>query len=439
MGACQSVGGSATSGRGLNGAQVASALRCAIDAQRRRMLSREEEQNAAAAAAAEAALSPGNVRSPSQRIKSVEALTDSSYTEVSTEHVKCGCAAGTDAEADADDIAVGEFAPDVFRYLRQLEGVREEEFIDEWTLPTGKTDMALGEGRSMAMFLKSNNMDFMCKTISEVEVDVLMGILKEYTAYLAKNPDSMLMRFLMLLRVSVGDEVGYILCFSDIFSQCDLLNERWDIKGRKPKPGKYRHFPKFTKGVDRFGVAHEASSVVFDADDDKKKDTLVTNKDKDLTRMFWMPQEDRHKLLAQLESDFNFLGGGGLMDYSILVGVKYNDDTAGDSLKMKFALGEENHANRKEVRPSATRPTTAVHNANSIYHQGIQSIEGRETYYLGIIDMLTVYNGKKKSANFFKQFLWKADTLSTIPPPAYQKRISKFTKRIFPEVVTVDE
>jgi hypothetical protein len=45
---------------------------------------------------------------------------------------------------------------------------------------------------------------------------------------------------------------------------------------------------------------------------------------------------------------------------------------------------------------------------------------------------LTVYNVKKKSANFFKTFLWEPNTISTIPPLDYVKRIDDFTDVIFP-------
>jgi hypothetical protein len=449
MGICQTVGGAATSGRGLSGAQVAAAIRLASSAQRQRLADRVAQQSGGS----------HHRRTRSVLIEGLDELDDNSYTATAVSKITRKNARGEDEE-----IIVTEYAPEVFRFLRQLEGVQESRFCDEWDLPVGKSEMELGEGRSMAMFLKSVSMEFMCKTIADVETNVLLGILKNLTKHLARHKDSLLMRFLMILKVEVGAETGYILCFGDVFSPCDALHERWDIKGRIPKPGKYLHFPKFVARLDQHGrevkgESTEAPSPQKDLGVDSHLDSqrLITRKDKDLTRLFWMEPNVREELVTALLNDFEFLYGNGMMDYSMLIGVRYNDQD-NESMRMKFALGQENLRGIKEQRPraksSASREaspdpsvttieeplpeplsTTSVrHKANSIFFNGISSIEGHETYYIGIIDMLTVYNMKKKSANFFKKFLWSEETLSTVPPEMYRDRIKSYAKRIFPEI-----
>ena len=393
-------------------------------------------------------------------------LEDSTFTATAVSKVT-----RTNSRGEQEEIIVTEFAPEVFRFLRQLEGVEEERFCDEWDLPVDKSEMELGEGRSMAMFLKSQSMEFMCKTIADVETNVLLGILKNLTRHLARHKDSLLMRFLMLLKVEVAGEVGYILCFGDVFSPCDALHERWDVKGRIPKPGKYLHFPKFVQRLDghgrevKVGAPADAQHKDLGVDSHVDHQKLITRKDKDLTRLFWMDPNVREELVTALLNDFEFLFANGMMDYSMLIGVRYNDDddkTKSFSMRMKFPLGQENLKGIKENRPrgksaasreaspdpSATSaldvpsplsPSSTRHAANSIFHDGISSIEGHETYYIGIIDMLTVYNMKKKSANFFKKFLWKEETLSTIPPEQYRDRIRTYAKRIFPDVNAAKE
>ena len=354
----------------------------------------------------------------------------------------------TAEDVSQPEIKVTSYAPDVFRYLRGLEGVSEEKYLEEWDLPPSKTKMKLGEGRSMAMFLRSKNLDFMCKTISEVEVDVLLSVLPKYTEHMHEFQNSLLMRFAMLLKVEIKDSVGYILCFGDLFSTCPFLNERWDIKGRVPKPGKYRYFPKHPTSDQRVAVAdseptaeanharqasvmaeHEEHDVSVEPHSPSSKD-LVTRKDKDLTRAFWVPDGVRDELLAQLQSDYDWLNNNGLMDYSILIGVKYEncEGTTASVMRRRKMVGEGDVA-ESERRPAMS---DGQHQSRCVYHNGVLSVGAQETYYIGIIDMLTVYNVKKKSANFFKTFLWEADTLSTIPPPAYRKRIGDFTETIFP-------
>jgi hypothetical protein len=289
--------------------------------------------------------------------------------------------------------------------------------------------LELGEGRSMAMFLKSASMHYMCKTIGEVEVQVLLRILRAYTQHLAARPHSLLMRFLMLLKIESSSSVGYILCFADIFAGCEHLHERWDIKGRLPKPGKFRHFPRYEKRFSR-----RPSSVQDIPHSDSGK--LLTRKDKDLTRLFWMDGADRENLLLQISEDFEFLSCLGLMDYSILIGVSYADSaphSPARAMRMKLPMDEQQRGATHEDRLSASlHPFKLTH--NSKYHVGVPSYHHHETYFIGIIDMLTEYNMKKRSANFFKKFLWRESTLSTIPPKKYRNRIEKFCRNIFPEI-----
>jgi len=425
--------------------------------------------------------------------------------EAAKQDVKAAAGIRTDSEATAEELqpaapfsfeygmgdekrtmTVTSYAPTVFARIRRIEGVTDEHFLSEWTLPDDKCQTALGEGRSMAMFLKSASLDFMCKTIAEVEVTVLNSILADYLTHLRTHPDSLLMRFLMLLRIEANNDVGFLLVFSDSFAHAAKLNERWDIKGRVPKPGKFRHFPPRAaedldlegSGItdaDRAaepGTPGGAASTRFSDGEDHPpasplSRSIPTKKDKELTRLFWLEADERDALLRDLNCDFDFLSGHGLMDYSILVGVKYTADFAelpvrqdshlpnlaatpstltGSPTGVGAPLPRQNTAEgptptsqqsvpltppppAAEVRPM--RAIGAGDTGTSRYHRGLPAMLGEEVYFIAIIDMLTLYNGKKMSANFFKGFLWQPTTLSTIPPPAYRQRISTYADLIF--------
>ncbi|ORC93179.1 phosphatidylinositol-4-phosphate 5-kinase [Trypanosoma theileri] len=439
MGVCQTIGGAATSGRGLTGRQVAGALAAAAAAQLKSHHDRmKAEEDGEATGIARRTISSVN--------QSLEQMDKGKYSETRVLRFKVPNSGGI-----MEEVVVYEYAPDVFRFLRQLAGVDEEVFADEWTLPEERLGLEMGEGRSMALFLKSKSMYLMCKTIAKVEVDILLGFLRQYTEHLARNDDTLLMRFSMLLRVEVGSEVGYILCFDDVFGPCRTLNEKWDLKGRKPKPGKYLLFPKLirhpyepnpyiidtpreTLELPEFLDALGGGVVLVEAED---KDKLQTRKDKDLTRLFWLEKQTREKLLHVLIRDYDFLASAGLMDYSLLIGVAYNETKVSRSgkhirsMRMTYPMGSESDADRMEVRPNSSLRRASK---SLVFAEGISSLYDQEIYYIGIIDMLTTYTWKKKTANFCKSFLWKSDTLSTIPPKAYRDRIVRYTKIIFPEV-----
>lgn len=431
--------GAATSGRGLTGALVAAALR-ATAAEK---LQRHRDEAVAGDGGEYAARDVKRTRSSIQC--SALSVDPAAYHAQSTLTVPVG----------TTSVTVTEYAPDVFRFIRGAEGIAEELFCDEWNLPEERSTMALGEGRSQALFLKSVNMEFMCKTIAEDEVHVLQAILKDYTKHIVEEPDSLLMRFYMLLKVQEAKEVGYIVCFGDVFRSATALNEKWDIKGRVPKPGKFRHFPHLVRRAyepDPYLIDTPRDDVDTDSTrtsredvvvvNDKDKFSIRTNKDKDLTRLFWLPKERRDRLTSQLFSDYLFLGSMGLMDYSLLVGVSYNDNKVSRqgkrymvirNMKMMHELGK-GVSEGVEERPGFPHRAGRGFESLSAFAQGISSLFDQEVYYIGVIDMLTAYSFKKKFANFCKSFLWEQNALSTIPPKEYQRRIMKYTTVIFPEV-----
>lgn len=447
-------GGSATSGHGLTAVQVAAALRVTTSAQLERNRPRQVVREGM----------DGPRRTLSgfrEKLHEVD-QSKANYSNVFTYTVKV-----TDSSGSVSEVGVTEYAPEVFRFIRQLEAVDDVLFADEWNLPEDRVRLDLGEGRSQALFLKSKNMAFMCKTIAEVEVHVLLDFLRTYAAHIAEHPNSLLMRFYMLLKVEVGKEVGYILCFGDVFGTASVLNEKWDIKGRVPKPGKFLYFPHlirrpyepdpylivtphdedenakndslFRSRAEAAGVANE-DVVVVQA---KDKDTLRTQHDKDLTRLFWLDTRTHHRLLQQLRADYKFLRSAGLMDYSLLIGVAYKENKTSrkgkryvviKNMRVDPCASPENVAS--EVRPHVNRDRGADFRSLSEFADGVTSLLDQEIYYVGIIDMLTSYTVKKKAANFFKSFLWEQNTLSTIPPKEYQRRIQRYTDIIFPRVET---
>jgi hypothetical protein len=446
--------GAATSGQGLTALQVAAALKAAATVQVERS---------------------GDASATVRRTTSgIEAYSKTIRPEDCSKTLELTVSAPGKGGATTE-VHITEYAPDVFSFLRRIEGVSEEWFAREWSLPEERLRMELGEGRSQALFLKSKTMAFMCKTIAEEEVHVLLQVLRDFTLHIATNPNSVLMRFYLLMKVTVGKEMGYILCFNDVFGAASVLHEKWDIKGRVPKPGKYLYYPHLIRHAyepDPYLIQTPHSrDVIVDTHEEGKDDTtnhdaavvlrgaedtvkLSTLHDKDLTRLFWLPQDTRKRLLQQLFKDYNFLMKAGLMDYSLLIGVAYQENKTSrsgkkyviENMKMCSPPGEPHTSPRAERRPSSPDakasgdfPDVAARAANlSEFVRGVHSLYDQEIYYIGIIDVLTAYSAKKKAANFFKSFLWEQDTLSTIPPKQYGRRITSFTKLIFPEVEDED-
>jgi 1-phosphatidylinositol-4-phosphate 5-kinase len=50
---------------------------------------------------------------------------------------------------------------------------------------------------------------------------------------------------------------------------------------------------------------------------------------------------------------------------------------------------------------------------------------------MGVIDIFTYYNAKKKAEHFFKSLKYEEMTVSCVPPEAYAKRFVEFMDKAF--------
>ena len=71
----------------------------------------------------------------------------------------------------------------------------------------------------------------------------------------------------------------------------------------------------------------------------------------------------------------------------------------------------------------SSRSVRSIFNMDS---GGIASEEYDAIYFLGIIDILQLYNATKKAENFFKSFRFDAETISAVAPDFYASRMLNF-------------
>lgn len=123
-----------------------------------------------------------------------------------------------------------------------------------------------------------------------------------------------------------------------------------------------------------------------------------------------LPPAQRESVLAALRADAAFLAGddaaGGLMDYSLIVGVAEGSDA---------------------VHPPGP---TAPHAAPLVSRRGG---EVHEVFYCGVIDFLQTWNTGKKVAHVIKACC-APHPISTIPPKAYAAQFVKhFEQALLPD------
>eukprot|EP01061_Rhynchopus_euleeides_P004452 TRINITY_DN13708_c1_g2_i1.p1 TRINITY_DN13708_c1_g2~~TRINITY_DN13708_c1_g2_i1.p1 ORF type:complete len:395 (+),score=47.76 TRINITY_DN13708_c1_g2_i1:36-1220(+) len=318
-------------------------------------------------------------------------------------------------------LKVTDYAPKVFKYLREDRAfgnnISHEAWVKEWEETKAKPPRGeLGSGKSGATFVPSAHGYYLIKTIDKREVQVQMDSLQDYVAHCKKHPNTLLMRHFALLRIDEMSPTGkvartkYLLVFENIVSipqTLKLTTQKWDLKGRVPKPGKLPH---------------------------PARDPGVIRKDKDLLRDFRLPPATYKDVIKQLSSDTRYLKKHNLMDYSLFL-VTSNVDLSLDQRKKLMTTTTPAGGIPTDILRTVLRddPSLSLREGSHRYHNGVLSNDGTEIFFLGIIDTLTNYHALKKLANCCKKFAFYSDQLSTVPADEYGDRFYRFMTDIFHE------
>eukprot|EP00123_Amoebidium_parasiticum_P013297 comp21883_c0_seq1/m.31324 comp21883_c0_seq1/g.31324 ORF comp21883_c0_seq1/g.31324 comp21883_c0_seq1/m.31324 type:complete len:627 (-) comp21883_c0_seq1:472-2352(-) len=283
----------------------------------------------------------------------------------------------TTTEGGGGPVLIKDYAPKVFRNIREMYDIHTKDYQVSWTLPEEKLVAKEGAGRSGSLFLLSDDNRYMLKTIPHDEVLTFLEVLPAYYQHLTDHPESLIMKVFGLMRCRLPGFTHYVIIFNNVlYNPPNGVNAIYDLKGRVPKPGKA------LQNTQKVG-----SNYVF--------------KDKDLDRKFYLAEEVKFDFFTTLAGDINFFQANNLMDYSLLIGIS-DPPPAGQAVE----------------RPTwaTVRPSRA---------------DKKELYHVGFIDCLTSYGLKKKTAHMFKTALWNPDTLSTIDATSYAERIKKYLFEIF--------
>ena len=131
------------------------------------------------------------------------------------------------------------------------------------------------------------------------------------------------------------------------------------------------------------------------------------------SRKFHVAADQRDTILRRIGKDVEFLTKLGLMDYSLIVGVKIaKSGTDADELKAQggFLPGD-----------SPDQPF-------SVIDDGSGDVTG---YYIGVIDFLQEWTFKKTVANCIKTIACAPKPLATVPPKVYGERFVTYFKNKF--------
>lgn len=322
-----------------------------------------------------------------------------------------------------------EYCPVVFRNLRERFDIDDDMYLDSLTKQSPRDSDS--PGRSGAQFRLSCDKQFVIKSISSEEVAEMHRILKEYHQHIVeRHGDTMLPQYMGMYRITVNDVETYMVVMRNIFSPRLHIHKKYDLKG---------------------------STVARQASDKEKAKDLPTFKDKDFLNAGLIIQvglDAKAKIMDQLQADVEFLTKLNLMDYSLLVGIHDEERSDFEAANDSFEAAEENGVDsgdgtgeedeRAEGAPGGlTPPDSPVVGSPPVFQGELDPILDRfairsneacprkEIYFMALIDILTHYGMKKRTAAAAKTMKHGAGAeISTVKPEQYARRFLEFIERI---------
>ncbi|KAK0046442.1 phosphatidylinositol 5-phosphate 4-kinase type-2 alpha [Biomphalaria pfeifferi] len=331
---------------------------------------------------------------------------------------------------------VKEYCPIVFRNLRERFGLDDNDYMN--SLSKQQPISCDSPGRSGARMLMSRDKRFFIKTLVSEEVEMMHHLLKQYHQYIVEcHAQTLLPQYLAMYRITVNDVETYVVVMRNIFSPRLSIHKKYDLKG---------------------------STVDRKASDKERLKSLPTFKDNDFLNdgaKICIGPEQKKKLLETLQSDVDFLSSLHLMDYSLIVGIHDRDQE--DEVGISFAMpsgadeeepedddaeggassagaGDQGMDNEDEQDggpspPDSPQPVTPMPQFTGeldpdLERYAVVSNEEsgkREIYFMAVIDILTKYGMKKRTAQAAKTVKHGAGAeISTVHPEQYAKRFMDF-------------
>ncbi|KAG1931057.1 phosphatidylinositol 5-phosphate 4-kinase type-2 gamma [Pimephales promelas] len=327
-----------------------------------------------------------------------------------------------------DEKAFKEYCPLVFRNLRERFGVEHQDYQVSLTRSPPVKEC---KSQEAGLLLTSYDCTLIVKQISSEEVEDMHNILSEYHQHIVTcHGNTLLPQFLGMYRATVDNEDTYLLVMRNMFSHRLTVHRKYDLKG---------------------------SLVSREASDKEKVKELPTFKDVDFRnnmQRVYISEEEKEKLLDKLNRDVEFLVRLKIMDYSLLLGIhEVGRAEQEDEVEIKKdSLSEEEEDSENDlclttVGSFGSSPEGIAGYMSSYKPLGpgefdpyvdvyaIESAVGaphREVYFMGLIDILTQYDTKKKAAHAAKTVKHGAGAeISTVHPEQYAKRFREFVANIF--------
>ncbi|VDN55209.1 unnamed protein product [Dracunculus medinensis] len=316
---------------------------------------------------------------------------------------------------------VKDYCPNVFRNLREHFGVDQNEYLRSLTYSEPEPELDQADKSGSRLFV-SYDKKFVIKTMDSEAVAELHSIMRSYHEYVVeKHGKTLLPQYLGLFRITVDGSETYLIIMRNIFGRKYNVHRKYDLKG---------------------------STVQRQASEKEKAKDLPTLKDNDFLEdnyKLLLPENAREKLVNMLSTDTEFLARLHLMDYSLLVGIHDIDRAEAEAEAANQSVPEQSEGELSDdlvpTPPDSPLPSTGAFAPmlpgrpdldDEFFAIASNPTSGKRLiYFIGLVDILTYYGVKKRTASAAKAVKYgsEAENISTVKPDQYARRLVEFVTR----------
>ncbi|CAK9298415.1 unnamed protein product [Gordionus sp. m RMFG-2023] len=369
---------------------------------------------------------------------------------------------------------IKEYCPIVFRKLREIFGIKEQSYLESFTKFQPK--VMDNSGKSGAKFYSSFDRRLVIKTLFSEEVMQMHQILKSYHQHVVeRNGKTLLTQYLGMYRITVEGSETYFVVMRNMFGHKIKIHKKYDLKGSTVQRSasikeKNKDIPTFKDNdfvndgikihIGEEGKLKVMETLKYDCEfmvqnnlmdyslicgiHDMTFDSFVpctsatqtpSNANTTNEQSFNTPNPPNMNIGRETDPDSEngeiFLStdeAGSGPDTGPDSNVYYCYSNAG--ARRDDGGGESNEVEGADI-PLGDKIRALIDPAIDVY--AIPSGSGspkQKIYFLAIIDLLTHYGVKKKTAHAAKTVKHGAEAdISTVNPEQYAKRFLEFVEK----------
>ncbi|XP_022945599.1 phosphatidylinositol 4-phosphate 5-kinase 6-like [Cucurbita moschata] len=328
----------------------------------------------------------------------------------------------------SSDFKWKDYCPVVFRTLRKLFKVDPADYMLSICGNDALRELS-SPGKSGSFFYLTYDDKYMIKTMKKAEVKVLLRMLPAYYKHVRSFENTLVTKFYGLhcvrLTGTSQKKVRFVI-MGNLFCSEYTIHRRFDLKGSSH--GRITDKP------------------------EAEIDGTTTLKDLDLNYIFRLQKIWFQEFCRQVDKDCDFLEQERIMDYSLLVGLHFQETSDQEPNRLDSQdsesrdpdyeadgqFTEQDSGRWASIRLGINLPARAERTVRQGEPEA--QLVGEPTgelydviIFVGIIDILQHYDISKKLEHAYKSFQYDPSSISAVDPKQYSKRFRDFIFRIFVE------